>query len=46
MKIIQGGIRGMYLLSQNNLEEIEPVTFGEMNIQEKDIEEMLRKCQK
>lgn len=32
----------MYLLSQNNLEEIEPVTFGEMNIQEKDIEEMLR----
>ncbi|MDW4374287.1 hypothetical protein AB6F27_00505 [Staphylococcus saprophyticus] len=42
MKIIQGGIRGMYLLSQNNLEEIEPVTFGEMNIQEKDIEEMLR----
>lgn len=32
----------MYLLSQNNLEEIEPVTFGEMDIQEKDIEEMLR----
>lgn len=32
----------MYLLSKNNLEEIEPITFGEMNIQEKDIEEMLR----
>lgn len=42
MKIIQVGICRMYLLSQNNLEEIEPVTFGEMNIQEKYIEEMLR----